>query len=71
MTSQIANQTIAIHILPNTSRRKGNQIINFDQLIEYKMRNIFLKSHTEKLVEQLLPDSYIKIKIEHVSGPTF
>ena len=71
MTSQIANQTIAIHILPNTSRLKGNQIINFDQLIEYKMRNIFLKSHTENLVEQLLQDSYIKIKIEHVSGPTF
>ena len=71
MTSQIANQTIAIHIFPNTSRLKGNQIINFDQLIEYKMRNIFLKSHTENLVEQLLQDSYIKIKIEHVSGPTF
>ena len=30
-----------MYILPNISRRKGNQAIKFDQLIEYNMRNIF------------------------------
>ena len=34
--------------MPNTSRNKENQTMNFRQLIEYKMRNIFLdKSYTE------------------------
>ena len=41
-------QTIAIHILNNISRSKGNQKIKFGQLIEYSMRNIFLeKSYTK------------------------
>ena len=35
--------TIAIHILPNVSKSKGNQTMKFGQLIEYNMRNIFLK----------------------------
>ena len=41
MASQPGEQTIAIHILPNISRSKGNQTIKFGQLIECKMRNIF------------------------------
>ena len=37
-----------MHILPNISRSKGNQTIEFGQLIEYNMRNIFLeKSYTK------------------------
>ena len=48
MTSQPGKQTIAIHILPNISRRKGNQAMKFGQLIEYNMRNIFVeKSYTK------------------------
>ena len=48
MTSQPGKQTIAIYILPNISRSKGNQTVKFDQLIEYNMRNIFLeKSYTK------------------------
>ena len=43
MTSQSGKQTIAMHILPNISRSKGNQTMKFDQLIEYIMRNIFLE----------------------------
>ena len=43
MTSQTGEQIIAIHILPNISRRKGNQTTKFGQLIEYNMRNIFLE----------------------------
>ena len=41
--SQPGKQTIAIHILPNISRIKGNQIMKFCQLIEYTMKNIFLE----------------------------
>ena len=48
MTSEPGKQTIAIHILPNISRSKGNQTMKFGQLIEYNMRNIFLeKSYTK------------------------
>ena len=35
MTSQPGLQTIAIHILSNISRSKGNQTMKFGQLIEY------------------------------------
>ena len=48
MTSQPGSETIAIQILPNISRSKGNQAMKFGQLIEYNMRNIFLeKSYTK------------------------
>ena len=48
MTSQPGLQTIAIHILPNTSQSKGNQAIKFGQLIEYKTRNINLQKLCRK-----------------------
>ena len=63
MTSQPGQQTTAIHILPNISRREGNQVMEFDQLIEswsYNMRNIFLKNHTQNVLEKLFPDPYLK-----------
>ena len=41
MMSQPGWQTMAIHILPNISRSKGNQTLKFGQVIEYN-RNIFL-----------------------------
>ena len=43
MTSQSAQQTILIHILPNISSSKGNQTLKFGQLIEYNIGNIFLE----------------------------
>ena len=48
MTSQPGKQTIAMHILPNISRSKGNQTMKFDQLTEYGTRNIFLKKSYTK-----------------------
>ena len=42
MTSQPGQQTIAIHILPNISRSKGNQAMKFGQVIEDNKANIFL-----------------------------
>ena len=43
MTPQPGYQTIAIHILTNISRSKGNQALKLGQLIEYDMTNIFLE----------------------------
>ena len=42
MTSQPGKQTVAIHVLPNVLKGKGNQTMKFGELIEYKMRNILL-----------------------------
>ena len=50
LTPQTGQQIIAVHILLNISRSKGNQKMKIGQLIEYKMRNIFLKHHTQNLV---------------------
>ena len=44
MTSQSGEQSIAIHVLPNISRSKGNHAMKSGQLIEYHMRNIFLEN---------------------------
>ena len=64
MTSQPEKQAIAMNILPNISRGKGNHTMKFDQLIEYKMRNIFLeKSHT-KWGKETIPRPFSKKSIE-------
>ena len=48
MTSQPWKQTIAIHVLPDISRSKGNQAMEFGQLVAYNMRNFFPeKSYTK------------------------
>ena len=47
MTSQPGQQIIAIHILPNILRSKGNQAMKFGQLIEYNM-NIFVEESYTK-----------------------
>ena len=41
-------QIITIHILLNISRSKVNQIMKFGQLIEYPVRNFFLKKSCRK-----------------------
>ena len=49
MTSQLGEQTIIAHILPNISRSKCNQAMKFHQFIEYNTKNIFLeKPFTER-----------------------
>ena len=48
MMSQTEQQFITIHILPNISRSKSNQTINFGQLLEYNMRNNFLEKSFTK-----------------------
>ena len=41
--------------------------MKFAQLIEYNMRNILLKNHTQNVVEKLFPGPFLKLKIEHIS----
>ena len=43
MTSQPDEQTIAIHILTNISRDKGNLTMKLGQLLKYNKKNIFLQ----------------------------
>ena len=48
MTSQSGKQTVAINIVSNISRSKGNQAMKFGQLIKHNMKNIFFeKSYTK------------------------
>ena len=55
MTSQPGSQIIAIHILPNISRSKGNQMMKFGQLIEYNMRNISVEKSYTKCAGETIP----------------
>ena len=68
MTSQPGQQTIAIHILPNISRNKGNQTMKFGQLIEHNMRNItfighniFVEKSYRKCAGEIIPRASSKI----------
>ena len=54
------NMANVLCILPNISRCKGNQVMKFGQLIDYNMRNIFLKNDTQNMVEKVFPDSFLK-----------
>ena len=54
MTSQPGKQAIAIAILTNISRSKGNQAMKFGQSTECKTRSIFekkKKKHIQNMVE--------------------
>ena len=60
MKSQPGTQTIAICTLPNISRIKSNQTMEFDQLIEYDMRNTFLEKSYAKCAEETIPRPFSK-----------
>ena len=69
MTSQPGKQTIAIHMLLNISRRKGNQTTKIGPFIYYNMRNIFLeKSYTkcggETILRALSKNSKLSISLD-------
>ena len=34
--------------------------MKFGQLLEYNKRNVFLKNHTQNVVEKLFPDTFLK-----------
>ena len=58
--SQIGKQTIAIHTLINISRNKRNQTMKYGQLIEYNIRNIFLKNSYAKCDGETIPRPFSK-----------
>ena len=60
MTSQSGKQTIAVHILTNISRRKGNKVMKLRQLIDYNMRNIFLDNSYAKYGKETIPRPFSK-----------
>ena len=60
MTSPPRKQTIEIHISHNISISKENHTMKFGQLIEYNMKNIFLKNHTQSVGRKLFPDPFPK-----------
>ena len=72
--------TITIHILSNISRSKGNQTMKFDQLIEYKNRNIFFKNHAQNEAASIVSNLFlffkkalyeVKVSRLHLSFNTF
>ena len=64
MTSQIGQQTITIHILFNISRSNGNQNVKFTELIEYRIKYLFLeKSNTSSGGEASPGPFYKKSKL--------
>ena len=60
MTSNPGKQTIVIHILPNISRSKSNQIKEFGQLIDNNRELFLLKNDTKSVEEKLLPNPFLK-----------
>ena len=60
MTSHSERQTIAIHILFNISRIKGNQTMKLGRLTEYNTRNIFLEKSYTKCGGETIPDPCLK-----------
>ena len=60
--AQPGKQTIALHILTNISRSKGNQAMKFGQLIEYNTRNMFLEKSYKKC-GGLFPKSQIRVHL--------
>ena len=47
---------MTIHILANTSQSNGNQTMEFDHVIEYNKRSIFLQKSCNKKAGRLVPD---------------
>ena len=59
---QTGPQIITTHMLPHITISKGNQTMKFGQLIEYNVRNIFLKSHAENEAGRLVPEIFWFLK---------
>ena len=54
MTSQPGKQAIAIAILTNISRSKGNQAMKFGQSKECKKRSFFKKKKKKKHIQNMV-----------------
>ena len=61
MTSQPVLQTIAIHLLRNTSQSKGIQTMKFGQLIEYN-KIFFSQDYAKNEARRLVPHLFLFFK---------
>ena len=61
MTSQPKKQTIAIQILSNISKSKGNQKMMFGKLIEYNVNITFVHGVSRKMF----------LMLYSINGPNF
>ena len=59
-TSHLGKQTIAVHILLNISRSKGNQTMKFGQLIKCNIRKFFLENSYTKCGGETSPRPFSK-----------
>ena len=55
-------KTITTNTLPNISRSKYNETMNFGQFMEYSKRNIFFKNHAENEARRLVTDFFSFLK---------
>ena len=53
---------MAICILNNILRSKGNQAMNFGQVIEYNKKIFSFKNHSENEAGRLVPDLFLLFK---------
>ena len=60
MTSQTGKRIIRIHILLYIARNKDNQTMEFGQLIEYNIKNIFLEKLYAKCGGETSPRPFSK-----------
>ena len=67
MTSQPDSQTIAIHMLSNIAKSKGNLTVKICQLIENNMRNIFLEKPYTKCGGEIIRRTFSKNSISRIS----
>ena len=49
-----------MHILPNILWSENNPTMTFGQLIQYKVRNIFLKNDTQYVAGKLFPEHFLE-----------
>ena len=59
---ETGKQTIKIDILPNISRSRENQTMKLSQLLEYNVRNIFLKKHAKNETGRLVSNLFWFLK---------
>ena len=52
MTSQARKQIITTQNMSNITRNKSNQAMNFVQLMQYNMRNVFLENYVQNPLKQ-------------------
>ena len=67
MTSQPGKYAIAIHILTNISRSKGNEAIIFGQLAENSMKNIFTEYGGGTIPRSISKRSKLRISLDQSS----